>query len=706
MATLQKIRNRGGILVAVIIGLALLAFILGDMLQTGSTLMRPSQMEVAEINGESVQYPDFQRKIEELSEVYKMNMGVSQLDENAWNQVREQVWQTILRELVMTDVYEEVGVDVSSEELFDLIQGANPHQIVQQIFRNPNTGAFDKNFAISFLKSLQTNATPEQKAYWLYVENQIKSEKIQEKYNSLISKGLYVTTAEAKQSLAEKNKKVNFQYIPLSYSTIADSAVSVSDKDLKSYYAAHQDEYKQEKSRRIEYITFEVKASEADDVDAKKWIEDIKPEFAGSQDNAQFVNVNSDSRFDGLYLKQEQLSAELGGFAFNGNVGDVFGPYKEAESYKLAKIDEFKMLPDSVMASHILIRPETAGSAAAAKQLADSLKNLLDNGANFAELAGKYSEDPGSAAKGGDLGWFGRNMMVKPFEDAAFNGDVNKVYLANTQFGIHLVKPTKKGKETKQVRLAIVERKVTPSTQTYQNYYTQASKFASENQDYEAFKKAVIAQQLDKKVANVGEIEQNIAGLEMSRGLIRAAYQAEEVNDILVNNEGSTIFEFGNKFVIAALVSITEKGTSPFEEVKLRVDLAVRKDKKADLLVAKAKEAVASGSDLDAIARKLGSSVKDAVNISFTSYSIPEMGLEPAVIGTVVSLAENKISTPVKGNSGVYLVKVISVSKDADTDVVGEQTRLAQGLGYRVNYQTLEAHKKVTEIEDKRSKFY
>ncbi len=705
MATLQKIRNRGGILVAVIIGLALVAFILGDMLNAGSNLMKPGQLEVAEINGQSVQYPDFQKRIEQLSEVYKMNMGVSQLDENAWNQVREQVWQTILRELIMTDVYEEVGVDVSAEELFDLIQGANPHQIVQQIFRNPNTGVFDKDFAISFLKSLQTNATPQQKMYWLYVEDQIKTEKIQEKYNNLINKGLYITTAEAQKSLAEKNKKVNFQYIPLLFSTIADSTVKVSDKDLKAYYAAHQDEYKQGKSRRIEYITFEVIASEGDDNDAKKWTEDIKTEFAGSQDNAQFVNVNSDIRFDETFLKKEQLSSDLGEFAFNGNVGDIYGPYKEAESYKLAKIDDFKMLPDSVMASHILIRPESVGGAPAAQQLADSLKNLLDNGANFAELAKKYSEDPGSAAKGGDLGWFGRNMMVKPFEEAAFNGDLNKVTQANTQFGIHLVKPTKKGKEVKHVRLAVVERKITPSTQTYQNYYTQASKFASENQTYEAFKKASAEQKLEKRTATLGENDREIPGFEMSRGLVRAAYQAK-VGNILENNEGSTIFEFGNKFVIAALVNAIDEGTAPFEEVKLRVDLAVRKDKKADLLVAKAKEALASSGDLEAVAQKLNSSVKDAAAVSFTTYSVPELGLEPAVIGTVAALAENKISAPVKGNAGVFLLKVISTNEGADSDVAGEQIRLTQNLGYRVNFQVFEAYRKASEIEDKRSKFY
>lgn len=704
MATLQNIRNRAGLLVAIIIGLALVAFILGDMLQTGSTLMRPSQLEVAEINGESVQYPDYQKKIEELSEVYKMNTGTSQLDESSWQQVREQVWQTILRELVMTDVYNEVGVDVSADELFDLIQGANPHRIVQQIFRNPNTGVFDKDFALSFLKSLQTNATPAQKAYWLYIENQIKSERIQEKYSNLLGKGIYVTKAEATKSLADKNKSVSFQYIPLNYSTISDSAVSVSDKDLKAYYSAHQDEYKQEKTRRIEYITYEVKASEADDADAKKWVGDLKADFANAQDNAQFVNVNSDTRFEGIFMKPSQLTADLADFAFNGTEGEIYGPYKEFESYKLAKIDAFKMLPDSVMASHILITPDGFASPEKAKQFADSLQNLIEKGADFAALARQYSKDPGSAAKGGDLGWFGRNMMVKQFEEAAFNGDLNKVTQAYTQFGIHLVKPTKKGKESKHVRLAIVERKVTPSTQTYQNFYTQASKFASENQDYEAFKKAIAEQQLNKKIASIGEQDQTVNGLEASRSLVRAAYQAE-VGDILVNNEGSSIFEFGNNFVIAALVNATDAGVAPFEEVKPRVELAVRKNKKADLLLAKAKEAISSGS-MDAIAMKLGSSVKEASNINFNSYSIPELGMEPAVIGTACSIAQDKISAPVQGNAGVFVVKVTSISQGTDADVKAEQNRLAQGMNYRVNYQSFEAHKKVAEIEDKRAKFY
>jgi len=214
MATLQNIRNRGSLMIAIVIGLALGAFILGDMLNSGSNLMRPSQMEIAKIDGESVQYPDFQRKVDELSEIYKRNSQQAQIDENTWEQIREQVWQSYLQENILTKASEKLGITVTADELFDLVQGSNPHPIIQQLFRDPQTGAVDKSMMIQFLKSLETTATPEQKSYWLYIEKQIQQDKIRSKYNSLVSKGLYVTSAEAKKSLDDKNKNAAFISLP------------------------------------------------------------------------------------------------------------------------------------------------------------------------------------------------------------------------------------------------------------------------------------------------------------------------------------------------------------------------------------------------------------------------------------------------------------------------------------------------------------
>ncbi|MGQ7870484.1 peptidylprolyl isomerase [Sunxiuqinia sp. sy24] len=704
MATLQRIRNRAGLLVAIIIGLALVAFILGDILRSGSSLLRPQQLEVAEIDGESVQYPDFQRQVEEMAEIYKMNTGTSQLDENTWVQVREQAWQNLVREIVMSDVYEDLGLTVTADELFDMVQGNNLHPIIQQLFRNPQTGQVDKTAVLQFLKSLDLNATAQQKAYWLYIEEQIKEERIQTKYNNLVRQGLYVTKAEAQKSLEAKNQQANIQYIRLPYISMPDSAVSVSEDELKAYYNKHQDNYKQAESRTIEYITFDVKATESDDANTLKWVEDIKDEFAEVSENEQYVNVNSDVPFENIYQKKEALSADLAEFAFNNKAGAVYGPFKEGNTYKLVKIDDFKDLPDSVKARHILINPEKMGSYEAALALADSLKGLIENGASFAKLAEQYSEDTGSAREGGDLGWFKRNQMVKPFEEAAFNGEVNKLYTTTSQFGVHLIQPTRKGKEVKQVRLATLSRTIEPSTQTYQNVYAQASKFVSENQDYKSFTDAITNEKLTKRIATIGENDREIRGLAESRPMIRSAYQAD-VKDILHNNEGSAIFELGDSFVVAALVSETEEGIASFEEVKPRVELAVKKENKGKALAQKVKDAT-SGSDLEATATALNTDVKTANGLSFNSTSIPAVGMEPAVIGTLASLKQDEVSSPIIGHNGVYLVKVVSTTKGNDDDLMAEQMRLNQTMGSRAIYQAYEAQRNAVEIEDNRAKFY
>ena len=705
MATLQNIRNRGSLMIAIVIGLALGAFILGDMLNSGSNLMKPSQMEIADIDGESVAYPEFQKKVEELSEIYKMNSQTTQIDENTWEQIREQVWQAYLQENIIGKASRELGLSVTSEELFDLVQGSNPHPIIQQLFRNPNTGEVDKSTILQFLKSLETNATPQQKSYWLYIEKQIVQDRLRSKYSSLVSKGLYVTSEEVKQSLQAKNKNANFQYVVLNYSTIADAEVTVSDSDLKEYYNQHKDEYKQEKTRKIEYITFEVLPSSGDNAATQKWISESKQEFSTVTDNAQYINVNSDTSFDPSFLKKEELPAALAEWAFSAQPGDFYGPYFENNEYKLAKLDQFKLLPDSVQASHILINPQTVGGVEKARAMVDSLKRNIELGGDFALQAMKFSEDPGSKIKGGDLGWFKRKQMVPEFEEAAFSGEVNKLYVAATQFGFHLIKPTKKGKETNQVRIAILTRKVEPSTETYQKIYSETSKFASENQTAEAFNKAIADLKLDKKIATLKENDREVPGLEQSRPLVRSAFQADK-GKILVNNEGSTIFEFGNKFVIGLMTEATEEGSSSFEEAKIRVDLAVRKEKKAEMLAEKMKNAASGQSDLASVASKLSTDVKEANGINFTSFSIPAVGFEPAVIGTVCSIPENKISSPIEGNNGVYLAKVTSFTTATDTDLKGEKTRLAQSLGYRAGAQVFESLKKLTGIEDKRSKFY
>ncbi len=707
MATLQTIRTKAGLLIAIVIGISLAAFILGDLLQSGSSIMNKNKMKIGEINGESIQYPEFQKQVEELGEIYKQNTQQSQLDENSWVQVREQTWQTTVQNIVMSDVYKDLGIEVSSEELYDMLTGANLHPIIQQMFRNPNTGQVDRGAVVNFLKQLDTNVAPENRAYWLYLENQIVTERTQSKYTNMVGKGLFVTTNEAQQSLEDASKQVNFDYISLNLNTVADSALKVNESDLKAYYNSHKKDFKQEKIRDLEYITFNVKPSAADYKDAEKWITEIKDDFANATDNAQFVNSNSDIIFDGTWYKKASLPENVATWIFDENPGpnDVLGPYFENDSYSLAKLDSMAMMPDSVQARHILLKPNTQEELGSMQLLADSLKAAIEKGSNFAALAMQFSTDQGSAMNGGDLGWFGRGQMVKPFEEAAFENAKNEVSIVPSQFGIHIIQTTDRGKLTQQVRVATLVRKVQPSTRTYQDMYALASKFASTNTDAKKFNEAIVAEKLNKRVASVRENDRDIAGLENARTLIRAAYEADK-GDILATTQGSPIFELGNNFVIAVLTKATEEGESTFEEAKTKVELAVTKEKKTEYLVKKASNALDGKTDLQAVASQLNTNVQNAANINFNSFSIPGIGMEPAVVGTITALEIDKISKPIAGNSGVYVVKVTSVNQGPEQGVDAEQARLAQSMENRATSQAYEAQRKKADIEDYRAKFY
>ncbi len=701
MATLQKIRNRAGIAIAIFIGLALAAFILGDLFKSSSSIMRSNQMELAEVDGKSVTYPEFQSRVDELSEIYKMNSGKTSLDQETTEQIKEQTWQSVVRNLTMQDIYEELGISVSDDELFELVQGKNPHAIIQSIFRDPNTGTVNRGALIQFLKYQQSNSTGKERSYWLFIEKQIVEERAFTKYNNLLSKGIYVTSYEAKSDLKGRNHQTNIQFVAKSFASVSDSTIKVSEQELKARYEQNKEKYQQEENRNIEYVTFPVVASKADEDKLIKWTNDIKDEFSTVADPAAFVNINSDVPFDPSFYKKDDLSPELGEFAFSGKVGDIYGPYKENNSWKLAKIQQFQELPDSVEARHILIKVTTQEELPLATAKIDSIKNLIIKGQKFEDLARTLSEDPGSATTGGSLGWMRRGMMVKPFEDAAFFGKQNDLQVVNTQFGVHLLQVTGRGKTVPNIQLAVINRLIEPSSQTYQATYTAASKFASENQDTKKFNEAVVAQGLNKRFANIRENDKEIAGLENSRLLIRAAYKAE-TGALIQSSEGTPIFELGDQFVVAVMAAEQAKGVASFNSVKAGIELELKKEKKAQQLI----EKMSGKTDLNQLASELNVTVGEAQNITFESSSIPGVGYEPAIAGAATALEANQVSKPVVGTSGVYVVKVTSVNPGTDEDLTSAKQRLAASVNYRANTLAFEALRENAKIVDKRAKFY
>lgn len=701
MATLEKLRNKAGILLAVVIGIALFSFILGDFIKPGKSIFANSEHEIAKIAGKSVPYQLYQGKVEEIYEINKLFSQKTSLDEQTSEALREQVWQQLVKGNVMEEQYDKLGLAIHPDELFDMVQGRNIHPMIQQLFGNPQTGEVNKPAIIQFLKNMDADPTGRQKIMWLYVENEIKNERIFTKYTNLIRKGLYATNYESKRALNDRTNKVDFTYTSAPYSSIDDATVKYSQSDIEKYYEEHKQDYEQKASRDIEYVVFPIVPSAEDKELAEQWINKVKPEFQSASDPKQYATLNSDTPFDGRNYKQSELPKEYSDWAFVAKVGDMIGPITEGSSIKLVRLAEINYTPDSVKARHILIAPadKDQASFAKAKTKADSLLAVIKKGGNFDRIAKEFSVDPGSKDKGGELGWFREGQMVKPFNDACFNGKKGEYVIVETQFGYHIINVIEKGKDAKKVQVAVVERKITASSKTIQTIFSEASQFAGTNKTTEQFTKAAESKKLTKRIANnLLENDRNIAGLDHPREVIRWAFKSEKGNV-------SEVFELGENFVVATLTATREEGFAPLTQVADEIKLKVIREKKGEMLSEKIKSAIKTSSNIESIAQILGSKVEQASGVSFSTYSIPNAGFEPSVIAAASNSSEGKLIGPIVGNTGVYVLNITARNKE-EGDLNAEKSRLANMFGSRAYYEAYEALKKNAEIKDKRAKFY
>ncbi len=706
MATLEKIRSKAGILVAAIIVLDLLAFVLGDFLTGKSSfLFTGSKNDVGEISGKSVSIQLLDQKVKDLEAIEKLKTGKSTPDDSKSEEIKQNAWQQIIYENVMEKEFDKLGLTVSPDELFDLIQGPNPHSMVRQLFTNPQTGEFNRSMLLQFLKGTNDNPTSEQMAFRLYLEKEIKTDRINNKYINLIRKGLSVPTFLAKNEYIASNKKVDFKYIIQRFNSGSDSSLSITSSDIKKYYNDHKYlYYNQTATRDIEYVSFDVVPSKEDTAGFKEWIYKIKPDFVNTTDAEPFVNGNSDEQYNDKNYIESDLPDSLGILLFKESVGAVHGPYFDNGAFKLARLYKIVYVPDSVKARHILITPKgnTKEDLEKAKATADSVKKMLENGADFAALAKQYSADKSNSEKGGDLGWFQEGRMVKSFSDTAFAAKKGQIKEVETNYGVHLLQVMDKGKEKKKVKVAFIIKKVIPSQLTYNQFLTVTMKFASENRTYEQFKKAITKQRLVKQLAtNVGENDKTIPGLtgEKPRDLINWIYNSKK-NDI---SEPITI---GDHNIVAALTEVREKGPAPLQQVKNEVNSAVRKEKKAEKLIEKINKAKSGVASIEDLALKLGSPVDIANGITFSSYSVRDAGIEPKLIAYATNCLKSKLSQPIDGNNGVYVIDVANILEAPPTkDYTMSKQQLMNTLQGEASYESYNALIKLANIVDNRRKF-
>jgi len=705
MSAIQFLREKAGVFVAGLIGLSLFLFVVSDFFGggRGQRVQARKAYKIGEIAGKYVSYQEYEERVQSTIEIYKLS-GNSNIDEATSESIREQVWQQMVREMIQDKQYNKLGIGVSTEEVDELVLGNNPHPIVQQLFTDRSTGVFNKSFLVNFLKQIELDQTA--KNYWLFFEDEIVNDRNSTKYNNLVSKGLYVTTKQAEFDKLLSGTTVDFSFILKNYASIPDSAVTISASDIEAYYSKNKERFKRTALRNIEYVTFDIVPSEEDIKQTEEWINNVKSEFAASADPVQFINLSADTRHSGLYLPLGSIPENLKEFMKAENKSEVFGPYEEDGSLKIARLIDVADRPDSVHARHILLTPNQARNQEQTKAAADSLIRLIRSGSPFEARALTASDDQGSAQLGGDLGWFQEGMMVTAFNDACFTGKKGQIVTVETNFGTHIIEILDRSKVTRKYNIGIVDRKIIPGSATNQRIYNEASQFAGNNNTLEKFNNTVAAQGLNKRIANdVAPQQKTLPGLENPRSLVISLFSANE-GEIILDNNQQAVFEISDKYVVAFCTRIQEEGIAPLEAVENDIRFTLLKDKKADVLSAEFTGNNLEGKTLNDIANTMGLNVQEATDINFRSYTVPGVGTEPALVAAASAAKQGVVDGPVKGNNGVYMFFVNSLATSEGQDVKQVQENLTSSFQMRGAYEAYEALRKGANIVDQRYKFY
>ncbi len=670
MATLQRIRNHG-LFLLIIVGLAMLAFILGDALNSGSSFMNKSREYIGEIEGQKIHYTEYESAVEQLTEVYKIESGRSDFDEDMHAQIRNQVWQMLVAKYTLQDQAKQIGMDITSDELYELCAGAKPHQLItsRRMFAGQN-GQFDRNILINFLASIEMDSENAEQAanlkqaknYWMYWENAVRLTAMQEKYVGLIQNMLTANNLDAKYAAQAKQTKVNVDYAMKPYYTVADSLVKVSTNDIRKIYDERKQMYKQTPNRDIAYIAYPIVPSEADYQLAEKAMQEIQEEFRTTEEVALVVNSNSDVIYDGNNYSEKTIPAAYKDFAFA----------------KGAKKNDFMELNyDEATRTFRMAR-------------------LMDCGYNSPDSV----QLKGIATKEGEqdqeYGWFTEAELQKDIAEPAFAGKVGQRFTVTLGMEDRTFEITGLTKPTPKAKVAIIEREVTPSSKTFAAIYNEANQFVVNNQDEEAFRAAAEEAKMEIETAtNLQKMANKVADLKSSRAIVRWAFNAKE-------GQVSDVFECGDKYIVAVLTATHDGEYREFEDVQATLRYEAVNRKKAEYI----SKQIADAKTLAEVAEKMGSEVRHIDALTEDSYRFGIEGMESAAVGTAFATAAGELSKPVKGNQGVIVLVPSDVQRaEAEVDYKAEIASLNARTSYSLPYQLINNLEQNADIVDNRATF-
>ncbi len=709
MAVLNKIRQRSLFLILVI-ALALFSFVLADLFKNSDALTSKSQNVIASVNGKDLTREDFMLKVENMQR---------QLGPNATNtQAMNRVWDAEVRNAIMQEQYDKLGITIEKDQMRDILRNAlqsNPN------FQNAD-GIYDEAKLNEYIANIKSTS-PVAYQQWVDYENNLANNAMQQSYFNMIKAGVSGTIAEGKLDFELDNNKVDLKYVQVPFSSIPDSTITVTDAEVESYIRANPKQYEVEASRNINFIEFKEEASLEDEEAIKanlikllngekdnpttNEVDESVVGFKDTTNDADFVNANSDIKFNDKFLYRSEMPTNIVDSIFDLNKGETFGPYKQDPFYMITKVVEEKQMPDSAKVRHILI-PYVGGQRAAAdvtktpaqaKATADSILNIVKTTPKTVKDLLDLSSDKVSNEKDGIIDWFTpQSGLAQEFKDFSFENKKGDIDVVETSFGYHIIEIVDQKNYQRVIKIANLAQQIEASEKTINNVFNEVSKFeiaANEGsfQDIAKEKNYTV-----RPVNTIKSLDENIPGLGSQRQIVRWAFEdGTDVGDIKRFNLSN------GGYAVVQLSAKNKKGLMSIQQASVTALPVLRNQKKAKMIMDRI-----SATSIDEIAKAEGQTVKTANALTMKNPTIAGAGKEPKVIGTAFGLQEGATSGLIEGEKGVYVIEVTKVTPAtaAENAYQAAANRLGNTKSGAVNGKLYNALKEAADIEDNRAEHF
>lgn len=702
MAIIGRIRKRAGIAVA-IIAIAILSFIFSDIFSKSGNKI-PNNIGI--VDGTEITKVEF----DQMSQTIETNMKQQNKTDNLTTEqnymVRQQAYQELLNEKLLAGEFSKLGISVGKDELNDMFFGDFIDPMVIQNFSDPKTGNYNKQQVSQYIAQFDKLPAEEQ-ASWKNFESYIKKNRLQQKYEVLLSKSMYMPKAIASHLSNLYDKTTNSRYTLLPFTSVADNAVKIEEADYKKYYEEHKNEFKlTEEIRDVEFVKFQVTPSPQD----IQYINDtVTKTFEAFQqvapnELASFVSTMSDRMYDSNYYSKEAFAQIIPDSILSKvSVGGFIAPFQNGTNWVMAKLTAIQARPDSVRFSRIIILNSKAGgdikrNEEAATKLKDSIFNIVKaDAAGFENNVAKYSDDPEASKNMGDSGWLLDGQLQSDLYNSVNTTPINGIFVYNipNDMGYMLIKVTGKTAPVTKLQVATIINEIRASEKTVNEIRDKANSFLGSATNMSAFTQTAQKQNLNILTSQLRDMDYQLNGTPYAREIVRWAFN----EDTKKGDVSPEVYDLsGEMFVVVGVKDIKEKGNLTLEQVKPYIENQVRIEKKAEVLMKKAQTLISTDKTLDAIAIKANTKVDTAANVSFGDPYFVQAGPEMRVLGSLAAATKTGIQKPVKGYNGVYILEIDSFGKKA---VKEEAQMIQQNFGMRNMQKTSQLRLPLQILKDK-----